>query len=250
MTSGKQEGPNPPSPATRGRILEAAERLFLERGYHATALQEIADRVGITKPALYYHFGSKAEILSSLLEPMNTRLEQVLNDAAALAPEDLAAAREALLAGWLDVFLQFRGTLTALIRELAASIPSVAFDRVLAVMSRAIEVTAGPDAGDAETVLLAQAISAITDPIALMPHLPDDVLREHLLAGAWRLLGEPRPAEHAGRRPGGGRPRALAVEHIARARELHASGMHSAAEIANMLGVSRATIYRYLKTRP
>ncbi len=51
---------------TRERILHEAEQLFVERGYHATALQEVADRVGITKAALYYHFSSKAQILGDL----------------------------------------------------------------------------------------------------------------------------------------------------------------------------------------
>ncbi|MGH3588018.1 MAG: TetR/AcrR family transcriptional regulator, partial [Pseudonocardia sp.] len=189
-------------PGTRDRILGAAEQLFVEHGYHATTLQEIADRVGITKPALYHHFTSKAEILGSLLDPMTTELEQALGDA--VAQDGTVAVREHLMTGWVDVFLRYRGTVLALMRELP-SVPTSVFARLLRVLERAVDAAAGPDAGPAERVALAQAISAITDPVALLPDLSDDVLREHLLAGVWRLLGQ-RP-----RRARSGRPAKLSA---------------------------------------
>jgi AcrR family transcriptional regulator len=229
---------------TRDRILAAAERLFVERGYHPTTLQEIADRVGITKPALYHHFTSKAEILGNLLEPMTAELEQVLADAAEQV--DIGAVRARLMTGWVEIFLRYRGTLLALLRELA-SIPSAEFARMVRVMERAIDTAAGADAGPAERVALAQAISAVTDPVALLPDLPDEVLREHLLAGVWRLLGQQPPVRDA-HRARGGRPRAVSASDADLARTLHASGEHSADAIAARLGVSRATVYRYLKS--
>lgn len=232
-------------PGTRERILGAAEQLFVERGYHPTALQEIADRVGITKPALYHHFTSKAEILGSLLEPMTTELEEVLADAA--GQEGVGAVRARLMIGWVEIFLRYRGTLLALLRELA-SIPSDAFARLVLVMEHAIDTAAGVDAGAAERVALAQAISAVTDPVALLPDLPDEVLRQHLLAGVWRLLGQPETARGA-RRARGGRPRTMSASDADLARELYASGEHSAEAIAARLGVSRATVYRHLKSR-
>ncbi|EST35954.1 hypothetical protein N566_16885 [Streptomycetaceae bacterium MP113-05] len=231
---------------TKNRILREAERLFVERGYHATALQEVADRVGITKPALYYHFPSKAVILGALLEPMTTELQEVLDDAVAEGRRGgVEELRRVLLTGWVDIFLQNRNTLLTLVRELSSA-PSDSFDRLFAVMERAIDVGAGPHAGTAERVAVAQAVSAITDPVALMPHLSDDVLRTHLLAGVWRLLGQPGAA--SGARPG--RPRVVSPGGAELARELHASGAHSAQSIADRLGVSRATVYRYLKTPP
>jgi AcrR family transcriptional regulator len=51
----------------RGRILDEARTLFLERGFAATSMQEIADAVGMTKPALYYHFKDKQELLLAVL---------------------------------------------------------------------------------------------------------------------------------------------------------------------------------------
>lgn len=53
---------------TRTRILEAARRLFLEQGYSATSAGAIGNEVGISGPALYWHFSSKEEILFRLIE--------------------------------------------------------------------------------------------------------------------------------------------------------------------------------------
>jgi AcrR family transcriptional regulator len=55
---------------TRERILETALDLFIERGYDKTSLREIAERVGVTKAALYYHFSSKEEIIRTLVAPL------------------------------------------------------------------------------------------------------------------------------------------------------------------------------------
>jgi len=67
---------------TRDRILEAALDLFIERGYDKTSLREVAERVGVTKAALYYHFSSKEEIIRTLIQPIYDHFEPL---AAALA---------------------------------------------------------------------------------------------------------------------------------------------------------------------
>jgi len=64
---------------TRQRILTVANELFIEQGYEGTSLREIADRLDITKAALYYHFRSKDEILETLLTPFDTLLDELLN---------------------------------------------------------------------------------------------------------------------------------------------------------------------------
>ena len=64
------ESPLPPAaaktPDTRDRILDIALDLFTEQGYDGTSLRQIADQLGVTKAALYYHFSSKDEILLAL----------------------------------------------------------------------------------------------------------------------------------------------------------------------------------------
>jgi AcrR family transcriptional regulator len=53
---------------TRERILETAAALFREKGYDGTSMAELARNVGITAAGLYWHFGSKDEILTAYLE--------------------------------------------------------------------------------------------------------------------------------------------------------------------------------------
>ncbi|WP_018112026.1 TetR/AcrR family transcriptional regulator [Thermus igniterrae] len=51
---------------TRDRILEEAAKLFTEKGYEATSVQDIAQALGLSKAALYHHFRSKEEILAEI----------------------------------------------------------------------------------------------------------------------------------------------------------------------------------------
>ena len=58
----------------RERIMQQAEELFYSKGYDAAGVQEIVDRAGVTKPTLYYYFGSKRGLLQALLEEKFRRL--------------------------------------------------------------------------------------------------------------------------------------------------------------------------------
>jgi len=55
---------------TKDRILDTALDLFIKQGYDKTSLREIAEQVGVTKAALYYHFASKEEIFRTLVQPV------------------------------------------------------------------------------------------------------------------------------------------------------------------------------------
>lgn len=52
---------------TRSRILEVALRLFIRKGYAGTSIADITSQLGISKAALYHHFGAKTEILEELI---------------------------------------------------------------------------------------------------------------------------------------------------------------------------------------
>jgi AcrR family transcriptional regulator len=65
-------------PGTRQRILDVALDLFVEQGYEETSLRQIAERVGVTKAALYYHFRSKDEILMTLHEPVHELMRNAM----------------------------------------------------------------------------------------------------------------------------------------------------------------------------
>src|SRR5260370_10455257 len=53
---------------TRSRMLEAARELFVEHGYGATALQDVADRAGVAVQTIYFTFGNKRSLLKELVD--------------------------------------------------------------------------------------------------------------------------------------------------------------------------------------
>jgi len=65
---------------TRERILDVALELFIDKGYEKTSLREIAERMGFTKAALYYHFASKGDMLIALHLRLHQILEAPLHD--------------------------------------------------------------------------------------------------------------------------------------------------------------------------
>jgi AcrR family transcriptional regulator len=63
---------------TRERILDVSLDLFIEKGYDKTSLREIAEQLGVTKAALYYHFPSKQDILLALHYRFHDLFEQAI----------------------------------------------------------------------------------------------------------------------------------------------------------------------------
>ncbi|MEO5805194.1 TetR/AcrR family transcriptional regulator [Devosia sp.] len=70
---------------TQSRIIEAAESLIQERGFNGFSFQDIADRIGIKKGSLYYHFPAKADLGRAVVERYRQRMR---------AASDLIAAGE------------------------------------------------------------------------------------------------------------------------------------------------------------
>jgi AcrR family transcriptional regulator len=67
-----------PLKSTRERILDVALDLFLDKGYDKTSLREIAEQLGFSKAALYYHFASKEDIFMALHERLHHLAEGTL----------------------------------------------------------------------------------------------------------------------------------------------------------------------------
>src|SRR5690606_23789772 len=64
----RPRGGRMPRKARRAQLLEAALEVFVAQGYHAAAMDDIADRAGVSKPVLYQHFPGKLELYLALLE--------------------------------------------------------------------------------------------------------------------------------------------------------------------------------------
>src|SRR6202035_1364763 len=91
---------------TRQQILETAQRLFAEHGYDATSLQMIADEMGLTKAAVYYHFPAKVDIRHAILLPRVEQLGTLLDEAA--PPRGRRAGVEPLVNGFVVFFVEPR----------------------------------------------------------------------------------------------------------------------------------------------
>ncbi|MET9341878.1 TetR family transcriptional regulator [Nonomuraea sp. NPDC003804] len=231
---------------TSQRILEAARTLFAARGYRATSMQAIADEVGITKAALYYHFDSKEEILRQITFPLLDELEAVLAEAESHGGAEQVRWRA--IEGYVDVHLRHRHTLTMLVRDMTLLVQAPIADRFRTAIALANELVAGPGSGIEQRVRACQVVAGLADPVLLFRDEPVERLRHLILDGARALLGEPAAPRPRGRARGrsGGRRALLTEEQVEQARSLYAEG-RSAEEIAARFEVSRATVYRHLK---
>jgi AcrR family transcriptional regulator len=77
----KASSPRLPRPARRLQLLGAARDVFVAHGYHAAAMDEIAERAGVSKPVLYQHFPGKLELYLALLDESAEELLRIMSEA-------------------------------------------------------------------------------------------------------------------------------------------------------------------------
>jgi AcrR family transcriptional regulator len=178
-----------PPPDTRTRILDAALELFTEHGFDGTTLQQIADRLGVTKAALYYHFRSKDELLQALLTPAITGLEELLSAHETLP--DTPAQRRRFMEGYVDYMLSLRRLIAYMVSDLAiVAHPAIATggaDR----SARLRAMLAGDDLDFHDQVRVTMAFKGIGGVIAQYPDADTAELRAALIDATRALL---RPA--------------------------------------------------------
>ncbi len=91
------------SEATRGALIAAARPLFAERGYAAVGTEEIVRAAGVTRGALYHHFGGKRDLFEAVYEQIESELAERI--AAGALAANAGSPLEAMRAG-ADMFLQ------------------------------------------------------------------------------------------------------------------------------------------------
>jgi len=90
-----------PRSVRRAQLLSAAQQVFVARGYHATAMDEIAERAGVSKPVLYQHFPGKFDLYLALLDHHTDALVRAVRDALASTTDNkqrVAATMDAYFA--------------------------------------------------------------------------------------------------------------------------------------------------------
>jgi AcrR family transcriptional regulator len=100
----------------RERILEEAVKLFYERGFTGTTLDDIAAELGVTKPFIYTHFRSKTDLLAALCKPtIEMSLEAV--SGAANSPGSPTARLHCAIADFTQVVLSRQANIAIYFRE-------------------------------------------------------------------------------------------------------------------------------------
>jgi AcrR family transcriptional regulator len=186
---------------TRARIQQVALELFAEHGYERTSLREIAERLGVTKAALYYHFKSKEDIVRSFTEDYFGRIDALIAWGKE-QPPGTATAQE-LLDRYITIVLE-SGEVFRFLERNQATVHSEEdgkhrFTQFRPRLAALIEVIAGPDAPLRARIRAAAAIFAVStscmffskdaDPDAVLPVLPSrDELRAIVLELATDLV--------------------------------------------------------------
>lgn len=173
-----------PRSDTRERIQEAARELFLQRGVQRTSLQDIANQLGITKPALYYHFPSREDLVRSILVPLIDEGERFVADHEGRGAVD---ARE-LLEGYFDFHYRHRRDLVLLLTELSTLIDLDLIDTVLAWRERLARLVFGETPTLAQSTRAVVAFGGLQDCCVQFPDAPHGELREKSVAAALDAL--------------------------------------------------------------
>lgn len=117
----RRRGRPPASTAgeTRERIVRAAVELFAEKGFHATGVAEIGDRADVQRGALYYHIGSKEELLFQILRGY-TELMYAEARAITDGPDDPITQLRKLIHSHLRLIIEHRREVAIQLRDVAA----------------------------------------------------------------------------------------------------------------------------------
>ncbi|UGY93498.1 TetR/AcrR family transcriptional regulator [Streptomyces gobiensis] len=101
QTEARPRGTRLPRRARRNQLLGAAQEVFVAQGYHAAAMDDIADRAGVSKPVLYQHFPGKLDLYMALLDQHCDALLQAVRAALASTTDNkqrVAATMDAYFA--------------------------------------------------------------------------------------------------------------------------------------------------------
>jgi AcrR family transcriptional regulator len=173
---------------TRKRLIDVAVDLFTRHSFAGTSLQMIADEMGFTKAAIYYHFRTREELLDAVVEPIFAQLSNVITEAE--TQRGANARADHMLRGYAELAVANR----ALVSVLACD-PSVTtllrgqplwadlIDRQLALLAGGEQKPGGLIRA---TVALA-GISSAVGPAWIT--VDDDDLLRHLVDTGRRTLG-------------------------------------------------------------
>ena len=184
---------------TRQRILDEALDLFAAQGVEGTPLQQIADRLNVTKAALYYHFKSKDDLIAALIEPVFDDLETWLDEVEENRPS--AALRAVRLEQYLDFLLERRRILGFITRDLAVLAHPMVTRRAAPIQIRLDALLLGGDLEPADRIRATVMLTGMQGAIAAHGTEDPVLLRETILGAGQAMLRHARTRSRAGVAP-------------------------------------------------
>jgi AcrR family transcriptional regulator len=170
---------------TRERIQAAARELFARKGVQKTSLQEIADELGITKPALYYHFASREDLLRSIVQPLIDAGQRFVEE----QEKATAVEARALLQGYFDFHYEHRDDILLLLAELTTLAELGMIEVVLAWRARLTDLLCGANAPLPQAARAVVALGGLQDCTIQFKDAPREELREAAVNAAMAALG-------------------------------------------------------------
>ena len=134
--------PVSPRGLARERVLDAALTLFAEHGVHGTSLKMIADRVGVSKAAVYYQFQSKEDIVLEVMRPTIEDMARVIRIADAL--DGWEARRAVAISGMVEMVVRHRQLAVMINSDPAIEQIMMSQPELKAVADRLRELMEGP----------------------------------------------------------------------------------------------------------
>jgi AcrR family transcriptional regulator len=188
----------------RRQLLDAALEVFVSQGYHAAAMDEIAERAGVSKPVLYQHFPGKLELYLALLDESVDTLLETVRDALQSNPDPKQRVAATFVAYF--EYVGGEGEAYRLVFESDLSNePAVRerLDRVQRECAMMVSQTVRKDAGlsDDEAHLLSVGLVGMAQVTArywlsTREHIPREAAEQLVARLAWRgISGWPR-SEH------------------------------------------------------
>jgi AcrR family transcriptional regulator len=163
---------------TRQRILDVAAAQFAARGFAGTSIRDIADALGVTKAALYYHFASKEEILQALVDLPISQIRDVLTENHDLSTPE---ARRAFIHGVIYAMAQCSREVVAVFKDpqlqsqVGVEVKSSGITNVLALeLAKGLSGTDDPERVDPEHLVRASAAVAAGEAVLNSWHVVYD----------------------------------------------------------------------------
>lgn len=169
---------------TRAEIRAVAAELFARQGFEKTSLREVAERLGITKAALYYHFPSKADLMRGIVQPFVDEIEGLLADREAAVEVD----PRQFLADYFDVVLRYRQVFELVLRDVSALAQLDLMQQMLAWRNRVYALLVGLGASPAQIARATVAIGGLQD--CATTEGPPEEFRDAALEAAIAALGK------------------------------------------------------------